>query len=416
MKIRALTLFATLKSESLDDDVSIFTLINERKQKLIKMREEYEAVGYEVQTIRITFNSFEEYLLLAEGGINMKRLERLVNALIQSGIDFCSLGDVVCEENIALIPTILAYSSRLYCNVNIQRDQVDNIYSIPNCYSRCYKAAKAVFDILQCSGELGNFNYCIGFNCQAYTPFYPVSYNHRSSSSGHSNDSISLALESGDLLFLAFHGAESIDEGSNNLENTLYQVLKPIETIATDYCHRNQIIYNGIDSSINPGITLPDSVGFGLENILSLFPLAATDGTATQTNQREFGQYGTTAAVAAVTAGIKLLQSKSTIKLVGYNGLMLPIMEDVILADRGGYTIRDILLFSTICGVGIDTVPIPGNTKIEELACLYMEIATLAFRLNKPLSCRVLPMLNKVAGDVTDVNSSYLKNTKVVAL
>ena len=223
-------------------------------------------------------------------------------------------------------------------------------------------------------------------------------------------------MESGDLLFLAFHGAESIDEGSNNLENTLHQVLQPIETIAADYCQRNQVIYNGIDASINPGITLPDSVGFGLENILSLFPVAPDDSNVPQKTLREFGQYGTTAAVAAVTAGIKLLQAKNAIKLVGYNGLMLPIMEDVVLAERTNFTIRDILLFSTICGVGIDTVPIPGNTKIEELACLYMEIATLAFRLNKPLSCRVLPMLNKEAGDMTNVNSNYLKNTKVVAV
>jgi len=415
MKIRALTLFLTITSSIIDDEKSTIKIIEEGKKVLNQLKKDYEAVGYEVQTIRITLNSFEEYLLLPEGGIDMKRLERLVNALIHNEIDFCSIGDVVSEENILLIPTVLSYSTRLYCNVNIQRDQVDNIYSIPNCYSRCYKAAKVVFDILQCNGELGNFNYCIGFNCQPCTPFYPVSYNHRSSS-GNSGSSISIALESGDLLFLAFHGAESIDEGSNNLENTLHQVLQPIETIAADYCQRNQVIYNGIDASINPGITLPDSVGFGLENILSLFPVAPDDSNVPQKTLREFGQYGTTAAVAAVTAGIKLLQAKNAIKLVGYNGLMLPIMEDVVLAERTNFTIRDILLFSTICGVGIDTVPIPGNTKIEELACLYMEIVTLAFRLNKPLSCRVLPMLNKEAGDMTNVNSNYLKNTKVVAV
>lgn len=415
MKIRALTLFLTITSSIIDDEKKTIKIIEEGKKILNQLKKDYEAVGYEVQTIRITLNSFEEYLLLPEGGIDMKRLERLVNALIHNEIDFCSIGDVVSEENILLIPTVLSFSTRLYCNVNIQRDQVDNIYSIPNCYSRCCKAAKVVFDILQCNGELGNFNYCIGFNCQPCTPFYPISYNHRCNS-GNSGSSISIALESGDLLFLAFHGAESIDEGSDNLENTLHQVLQPIETIAVDYCQRNQVIYNGIDASINPGITLPDSVGFGLENILSLFPVAPDGSNVPQKTLREFGQYGTTAAVAAVTAGIKLLQSKNAIKLVGYNGLMLPIMEDVVLAERTNFTIRDILLFSTICGVGIDTVPIPGNTKIEELACLYMEIATLAFRLNKPLSCRVLPMLNKEAGDMTNVNSNYLKNTKVVAV
>jgi uncharacterized protein (UPF0210 family) len=38
---------------------------------------------------------------------------------------------------------------------------------------------------------------------------------------------------------------------------------------------------------------------------------------------------------------------------------MLPVMEDPVLASRaaeGCYTLRDLLLFSTVCGVGIDTV------------------------------------------------------------
>eukprot|EP01032_Pedospumella_encystans_P003328 gene3328-3931_t len=107
------------------------------------------------------------------------------------------------------------------------------------------------------------------------------------------------------------------------------------------------------------------------------------------------------------------------VKLVGYSGLMLPVMEDIILAQRaseGRYNMRDLLTFSAVCGVGLDTVPIPGDTSAEALAGVYQEVATLAFRLNKPLSCRVLPMQGKVAGDVTNVVSPYLCNTTVFAI
>lgn len=46
------------------------------------------------------------------------------------------------------------------------------------------------------------------------------------------------------------------------------------------------------------------------------------------------------------------------------------------------------LLYSTVCGVGLDMVPVPGDTSPESLAALYLEVGTLAFRLNKPLSAR----------------------------
>ena len=44
---------------------------------------------------------------------------------------------------------------------------------------------------------------------------------------------------------------------------------------------------------------------------------------------------------------------------------MLPVMEDLILADRAAqspptFNLRDLLIFSTVCGVGLDTVPVPG--------------------------------------------------------
>ena len=74
------------------------------------------------------------------------------------------------------------------------------------------------------------------------------------------------------------------------------------------------------------------------------------------------------------------------------------------------------MLYSTVCGVGIDTVPIPGDVNIGKLAGVYLEMNTIAYRLQKPLSCRVLPMNGLKAGDVTDTNSPFLTNTTVFEL
>lgn len=47
----------------------------------------------------------------------------------------------------------------------------------------------------------------------------------------------------------------------------------------------------------------------------------------------------------------------------GYSGLMLPPLEDrglALRASEGKYGLQDLLLFSSVCGLGLDAVPIPG--------------------------------------------------------
>eukprot|EP00536_Pseudo-nitzschia_multiseries_P000427 jgi/Psemu1/970/gm1.970_g len=68
----------------------------------------------------------------------------------------------------------------------------------------------------------------------------------------------------------------------------------------------------------------------------------------------------------------------------------------------------DLLNVSSVCGVGIDTVPIPGNTKVDELTLLLLEVVGLAQCWNKPLSCRVFPVPNKKVGEMTTFDSPYL--------
>jgi len=73
-------------------------------------------------------------------------------------------------------------------------------------------------------------------------------------------------------------------------------------------------------------------------------------------------------------------------------------------------------LHNTYVEKGLDTVPIPGDVTADSLAGVFMETSALAFRLDKPLSCRLLPMKGKKAGDWTEVDSPYLVNTRVFSV
>ncbi|MGZ3603087.1 MAG: DUF711 family protein, partial [Ktedonobacterales bacterium] len=128
-----------------------------------------------------------------------------------------------------------------------------------------------------------------------------------------------------------------------------------------------------------------------------------------------FGGAGTLAIAAALTGAIK----SSALPMCGYNGLMLPVLEDRVLGERsaeGRASITSLLAYSAVCGTGLDTIPIPGDTPPEEVAALLADVASLAARLRKPLSARLFLVPGGRAGEMTAFTSPYLTNTRILAL
>jgi hypothetical protein len=127
------------------------------------------------------------------------------------------------------------------------------------------------------------------------------------------------------------------------------------------------------------------------------------------------GSPGTLALAAAITPAIQ----GTGLPTCGYNGLMLPVMEDTVLAQRwaeGRLGLEQLLAYSAVCGTGLDTVPVPGDSSAAELTNVICDMASLAVRLRKPLSARLLPVPGKRAGDTTDFSSPYLINTLIKPL
>jgi len=102
---------------------------------------------------------------------------------------------------------------------------------------------------------------------------------------------------------------------------------------------------------------------------------------------------------------------------VGFNGLMLPVLEDSVLAARsveGSFSIKDLLMYSAVCGTGLDTVPLPGDITVDEIEPLLMDIAALSLRLNKPLTARLMPIPNLKSGEMTQFDFDFFKNGKIL--
>jgi uncharacterized protein (UPF0210 family) len=129
----------------------------------------------------------------------------------------------------------------------------------------------------------------------------------------------------------------------------------------------------------------------------------------------KFGSSGTLTAARIITAAVKAVPEKQ----VGYSGLMVPVMEDRILAQRWAestYNVDSLLAYSAVCGTGLDTIPLPGNVSSEQIERIFGDVASLATKWNKPLSARLQPVANKKPGDQTDFQDPFLFNTTLHSL
>jgi uncharacterized protein (UPF0210 family) len=103
-----------------------------------------------------------------------------------------------------------------------------------------------------------------------------------------------------------------------------------------------------------------------------------------------FGSSGTMTAAAVITRAVQSV----AVKRVGYSGLMVPVLEDAVLAkrwDEGAYTLDALLAYSAVCAGGLDTIPLAGDTGVERIAHILSDVATLAYKWKKPLAARLLP-------------------------
>lgn len=236
----------------------------------------------------------------------------------------------------------------------------------------------------------GNFRFAAAASIPPGTPFFPVGY-HRGP------DSLAVGLEAASLVEEAFREKGSPGDAGGRLRDRMDAAFAPVEKMAAAIARREKRTYLGIDPSPAPG--LDRSIGAAIEAL----------------TQVPFGSASTLDACATITGALKSVRTRTC----GYAGLMLPVLEDPVLAKRateGRYGIQDLLLYSSVCGTGLDVVPIPGDTSAEVMARIVLDVAALAARLRKPLSARLFPIPGKKSGELARFNDPYLTDCAVMAL
>ena len=345
-------------------------------------RRTFEEKGYPVQTVRVATQPWEEYFTSKAQIVKLVReLEDLVNTC---AVDYFNVGTTFNPRLIPLIYDMIKDTSRLFCTVLV----ADNTRIDHEAARRTAALIKRLSTISP--DGFSNLRFAALFNSGPGGAFFPAAYHG-------GPDSFAIGTENSDLVFRAFSHARDIESAGRVLKKILTEEFKKIEEIADQISEKQRISFEGIDVSIATSVQPDESIAFAFEEL----------------GLGKFGDVGTLAIAKIITDTIRDLG----IRKCGYSGLMLPILEDYGLAMRnidGSFNITDLLLYSSVCGTGLDTIPLPGDTSEEKLYALLLDIASISIKLDKPLSARLMPVPNKKAGEMTDYKFEYFANTKIM--
>jgi uncharacterized protein len=361
----------------------------------------YEAVGYEVQTVRISTRSIFDDLADWSAVDLLNYARELQNLLDENGLSFCSIGTAQAArpgfplEKIDVIADLLAATSALNATVQLATAQygLQAAAALPT--ARVMKRLAA-----ETQEGFGNFRFAMLSCVEAGSPFFPSAY--------HSGPgSLSLGLQGVGIITEALQKlrAEAEEAGkvgspldlalvSERVRAALIEQTRSVVVMARELAAAHGLMFGGIDLSPAP---------LGEDSITAAMELCGYG---------PFGTAGTLAVSAALTAALK----NTGLLTCGYCGLMLPVLEDAALGRRweeGYVNVHQLLLYSAVCGTGLDTVPLAGDISAKEIANLLLDVATLAVRLNKPLSARLFPVPGKRRGERTSFTSPYLTNTLI---
>jgi uncharacterized protein (UPF0210 family) len=323
----------------------------------------------------------------------------------QQGIEYVSLGAVdtldapreVWRPLLEALPGAIGGTERVFCSATVgTRRGGINLDAARRCGQIVAEVGRQTPD------GFGNLRFAALANCPPSIPFFPAAHHD-----GSDGLTVGIALEAADVAVAAFTGAGDLGEAQRRLVGSLAAEVRRVSTTVE--------------------AALPPDAGAAFSGVdLSLAPFPADDRSIAHAFEQlglpAFGAHGTLFVASFLTDCLRLVSAGladagQAPRRVGFSGLMLPVLEDSVLAARGAegtFGVDSLLLYSAACGLGLDTVPLPGDTSPAELGAIILDMATLAVRLNKPLTARLFPVPGKGAGDAVSWAFPYFAPSRVL--
>jgi uncharacterized protein (UPF0210 family) len=384
MKIRALTGF-------LDPGFPVDTKrIKNIASCLQTCKEILQDSGYEVQTLRIATPPPAEMEEPVPTNLRADFARQLEAESFVNAIDYAAVGPALPDEldGYTVIPNILGATEIIFTSGLFADPENGISLSAVRACARAILEASLIKD-----DGFANLRFASLANVSPGTPFFPAAY-HRGG-----NTAIAIATESADLAVESLIEARSLSIARRRLVSVIENHAASIQGIAERATAKHETQFLGIDFSMAPYPEEARSIGSALKAL----------GIPT------VGLSGTAAGVAFLADCLDRAQFKRT----GFCGMFLPVLEDLVLASsaaKKAISINALLLYSTMCGTGLDTIPLPGDVSAEAISAVLLDLGAVALRHNKPLTARLMPIPESQPGDEIHFDFSYFADSRVMNL
>jgi len=355
---------------------------------LTAARQAFEANALEVQTTRVAGPDLGPRLARTGADGLAAWAAQTEAAARAAGIDYLALGRLPATAHVVVaeqLAPILAAGEVAF----LSADLVDGrLPSVPMA-AACARAVKQLAQITPLG--FGNLRFAATAHCPPNIPFLPAAYHVGGA------PIFSIAVQAADVVVEAVQGAGGMSAIEDRLVHALEVAAEPVERTADALAVEFGYAFGGIDLSPAPFPSDDVSIGGAIERV----------------GVERFGAPGTLYVAAMITRAIR----RTRLRRCGFSGLMLPVLEDSVLARRTAThpaSLHELLLYSAVCGTGLDTIPLPEDVSEAELAGAYLDVAALSIALNqKPLTARLLPVPGARPGDMTAYTFDYFSNTRV---
>ena len=292
--------------------------------------------------------SFRIALPYTPHGVNLEDVAKLVEELAEIyDIDFVSAVHLKEEDpRITSLASILENYEKIFASI-----KVDNA-------NEALRVSK-IYDSIE---GFAGVKLAIHVGPELVTPYFPLAKNM-------------LSIEG--IALTPFIINELKTAVKDRVLSELIKVFKETEECGIKFSKDASINYFGVDTSPSPWMEL---------SIAEVVELASGS---------YFGEYGTHWGISRIMGLIRETVVKTSIRITGFNEIMLPLAEDNLLKVRaieGRYGIKDLLSYISVCVSGLDMVPVAKPLNHKAIAKLILDLKSLAEVKGRSLGLRLIPV------------------------
>jgi len=297
------------------------------------------------------------------------------SALVQKGI---SSGD---EKLIRSLPDALSQTERTCASVNAASTKSGiNMDAVKLMGEIIKKTAEATAD----RDGIGCAKLVVFCNAPEDNPFMAGAFH----GVGEAECVLNVGVSGPGVIKAALENCREMnfDELAETIKKTAFKITRMGQLVGMEAARRIGVPFGILDLSLAPTPSVGDSVARILEEI----------------GLQSAGTHGTTAALSLLTDMVKKGGVMASTHVGGFSGAFIPVCEDegmIAAVKSGSITLDKLEAMTCVCSVGLDMIPLPGDTSASTIAAIIADEMAIGMVNNKTTAVRVIPVPGKKAGD-----------------